>query len=376
MIAFRWLGFAAGLALVLITVASAIRAVVLPRGVPVRITRVVMRALRGLFHLRIRSSASYERRDAVMALFGPVSLLALLGAWLVLVGTGYAAMFWGIGHYSIRTAIVLSGSSLFTLGLAGGRGLPQVGLVFTEAGLGLLLLALLITYLPSIYASFSRREVMVTLNEVRAGSPPSGVEMIERYVRIQGLERLNQQWELWEEWFVEIEESHTSFPALAFFRSPQPDHSWVIAAGAVLDAAAFVSSTLDVGEPVAQANLCIRAGFLSLRRQAAFFGLPVDHDPRPDDPISVSFEEFASAYERIVATEAKVRGGVEECWKRWAGWRVNYDRVLVQLAHLTDAPPAPWSSDRPLPGGKRHKLRIATRRRSVEAVSREVPEDR
>src|SRR5437763_13568252 len=116
MIAFRWLGFAAGLALVLITVASAIRAVVLPRGVPVRITRVVMRSLRWMFHLRIRRSASYERRDAVMALFGPVSLLALLGAWLVLVGTGYTAMFWGIGQYSIRTAIVLSGSSLFTLG--------------------------------------------------------------------------------------------------------------------------------------------------------------------------------------------------------------------------------------------------------------------
>jgi hypothetical protein len=365
----RWLAFAVGLGLVLITVASAIRAVVLPRGVPVRLTRLVMRSLRVLFRLRIGRSASYERRDAIMALFGPVSLLALLAAWLFLVGVGYAAMFWGIGGHSVRDAVVLSGSSLFTLGFSIAHGLPQIGLVFTEAGLGLLLLALLITYLPSIYASFARREVMVTLLEVRAGSPPSGVEMVERYVRIEGLGRLNAQWERWEEWFVEIEESHTSFPALAFFRSPQPDHSWVTAAGAVLDAAAFISSTVDVGERVSQAELCIRAGFLALRRQAAFFGMHFHDDPRPDDPISVSFEEFAAAYERIVATEASVKGDLETCWKRWRGWRVNYDRVLVQLAHLTEAPPAPWSSDRPLPPDSPRRLRIATRRRQVEAAT-------
>src|SRR5438270_7940366 len=107
MIAVRWFGFAAGLALVLITVASAIRALVLPRGVPVRLTRVVMRSLRTLFRIRIGRSPSYERRDAIMALFGPVSLLALLAVWLVLVFIGYTAMFWGIGGHSLRTAIVL-----------------------------------------------------------------------------------------------------------------------------------------------------------------------------------------------------------------------------------------------------------------------------
>lgn len=37
-------------------------------------------------------------------------------------------------------------------------------------------------------------------------------------------------------------------------------------------------------------------------------------------------------------------------WRDFAGWRVNYDTVLVALAGLTMAPYAPWSSDR-LPGG-------------------------
>ena len=36
----------------------------------------------------------------------------------------------------------------------------------------------------------------------------------------------------------------------------------------------------------------------------------------------------------------------DECWRNFAGWRVNYDTPLVALAGLTDAPAVPWSSDR------------------------------
>jgi len=37
----------------------------------------------------------------------------------------------------------------------------------------------------------------------------------------------------------------------------------------------------------------------------------------------------------------------DQAWRDFAGWRVNYDLALVELARLTDAPPSPWSSDRP-----------------------------
>jgi hypothetical protein len=36
----------------------------------------------------------------------------------------------------------------------------------------------------------------------------------------------------------------------------------------------------------------------------------------------------------------------DQAWRDWAGWRVNYDRVLVSLTQLVVAPPAHWSSDR------------------------------
>jgi Fe-Mn family superoxide dismutase len=36
----------------------------------------------------------------------------------------------------------------------------------------------------------------------------------------------------------------------------------------------------------------------------------------------------------------------DQAWRDFAGWRVNYDAVLVHLAHVVRAPQAMWSSDR------------------------------
>ena len=234
MIALRIVVFIAGAALVAATLGAAIRTVILPRGIPSKLARVVFVVMRALFRLRIGRRATYERLDRVMAAYGPVSLLALLATWEGLVVAGYTGMFWGLGGRSIREGFYLSGSSIFTLGFRASGDLPAILLIFTEAAIGLALLAMLITYLPSIYAAFSRREAAVTSLEVRAGSPPSGVEMLERFWVLGRMERLSQEvWERWEAWFVDLEETHTSFPALVFFRSPQPDHSWLTAAGAV-----------------------------------------------------------------------------------------------------------------------------------------------
>jgi len=344
-IVLRVLAFPAGVALVVATLGSAIRTVILPRGVPAHLTRTVFISLRWVFELRTGRLASYERRDRILAYFGPFGMLALLATWLVLVFWGFALMFWGLNGGSLYDAMVLSGSSLLTLGFATHEGLTNVFLTLSEAALGLVLLALLITYLPTVYAAFSRREQAVTALEVRAGSPPSGVEMIARYWILENITRLAMVWERWEEWFADIEETHTSFSALVFFRSPQPDHSWITAAGAVLDGAALTTSTLDLPREV-QADICIRAGYLALRRIAEFFRIPYDPNPAPDDPISVTRGEFDEAYDRLAEVGVPLRADRDQAWRDFAGWRVNYDRVLVALATLTDAPSAPWSSDR------------------------------
>lgn len=346
MVVGRIVVFLLGLATVGGTLFSAIEAFVLPRGAPDPLSRFVFAVMRRAFDLLVGRMRTYEGRDRWMAFYAPVSLLALVPTWYVLVTLGYAAMYWALGAESWYAAVRLSGSSLLTLGFVLPEGLAQTALAFSEATLGLILVALLIAYLPTMYAAFSQREAAVTLLEVRAGQPPSAVEMLLRYNRIHGLERLSEQWLAWETWFAQVEESHTSLPALVFFRSPQPWHSWVTAAGAVLDAAALTRAAVDI--PLdAQADLCIRAGYLALRQIAAFFGVPFPADPSyPANPISVRREEFEAALERLAAESIPLKPDREQAWLDFAGWRVNYDAVLVGLARLTMAPLAPWSSDR------------------------------
>ena len=177
------------LAVIYLTLGSAVRTVVLPRGVPAKIGRAVFIGMRMVFRVRAGRNATYEKRDAVMASYGPVSLLVLLGTWMVLVFASYVGLYWATGAHHPRDAFELSGSSLFTLGFdRPGDGVSLV-MSFTESALGLFLLALLITYLPSLYQAFSRREALVTALEIRAGSPPWGVTMLERYWRLRSLDK-------------------------------------------------------------------------------------------------------------------------------------------------------------------------------------------
>jgi len=310
------------------------------------LTRLVFRSIRSLFDLLLKRAQSYAKRDRIMALYAPIGLLALLPTWLLLVTLGYTAMFWATGIQSWTQAFRISGSSLLTLGFATADHFLQIVLVYTEATLGLMLVALLIAYLPSMYSAFSRRESAVTLLEVRAGTPPSAVEMIKRYYRIHGLDRLGEQFQSWENWFAEVEESHTSLAALVFFRSPRPARSWVTAAGTVLDAASLTLSVVDTpADPRAQ--LCIRAGYLALRRIASFFRIPYHPDPHyPEQPISVSRAEFDAAYAELAAQGVPLIANREQAWKDFAGWRVNYDNVLLAMAKITMAPPSLWTGDR------------------------------
>lgn len=60
---------------------------------------------------------------------------------------------------------------------------------------------------------------MVTQFEVRGGSPPVPAIYLKRMHLIGWTDRLGSDLEAWERWFEQIEESHTSQPSLALFRS-------------------------------------------------------------------------------------------------------------------------------------------------------------
>jgi hypothetical protein len=343
--------FLVGLWIVFFTLTSAVRAFVLPRNDNVWLTRTVARVIRVLFRLRLRiqNAVTYEQRDRIMALYAPVVLLTLPVVWLVLVMLGYTLMYYASSTMSLHEAWRLSGSSMLTLGFFVSDSFQSLVLEFSEAMIGMILTALLIGYLPTMYSAFSQREVLVGKLIVRAGSPPSAVEMLARIYRQDGLDRLPDLLEEWEDWFITLEETHTSLSSLVFFRSPKPDQSWVTAAGVVLDAAALYLAAVQHSSSTVQVALTIRAGFMALRHIAAFFRIPFNPDPKPDDPISISRFEFDEAYNQLVAQGLPMKPDRDQAWRDYAGWRVNYDVPLLALAGMTMAPYAPWVSDRSLP---------------------------
>jgi hypothetical protein len=351
--------FIAGFLLVLGTLVSAIATFVLPRSDRSFLTRLVFRSLRRVFDFLLQFSTTYERSDAIMAYYAPLGLMLLLPTWYLLIGLGYTAIYWALGYDGLGESFRLSGSSLFTLGFSQPHSLLISGLAFSEGMLGLLMVALLIAYLPTMYSAFSRREQAVNMLEVRAGLPPSAVEMLLRFNRIHGLEKLSEYWRAWETWFADVEESHTTLATLVFFRSPDRNISWITASGTVLDAASLTLAVLDIPHEAA-ADLCIRAGYLALRRIANHFDRPNPQNPRfPDDPISIHRSEFDAVVAQLEAAGLPLKPNREQAWRDFAGWRVNYDSSLVEICGLVMAPFAVWSSDRGMVSMhpvKKHKI--------------------
>jgi hypothetical protein len=341
----RILAGAAGIVVVAVVLTSAVHTLIVPRNLRPTLVRLVFTTVRRVFNLVVRRLDTYEARDRVMAQYGPVALLTLLLTWLLMSGAGYTLIIWATSERGWRESFYSAGSSLLTLGFANPGDFPSVNAEFAAATTGIALIALLMAYLPSIYGAFSRREALVSKLAVRAGSPPSAVELLQRTHRIEWLEELGPFFAEWETWFAEIGEAHTSMASLNFFRSPRRDRSWLTAGGAVLDSASLTLAAIDVPyEP--RAGLCIRSGYLALREIADFFGIPYDPDPAPGDPISIAREEFDEALARLGAIGVPLKTDRDQAWRDFTGWRVNYDAPLLALCGLTMAPYAPWSSDR------------------------------
>lgn len=129
-----------------------------------------------------------------------------------------------------------------------------------------------------------------------------------------------------------------------------PLRSWVTAAGAVLDAAALTASTLQLPRDV-QSDLCIRSGFVALRHIANSFRVRCALEPKPMDPTHVPRAEFNQAYEHLAEAGVPLKPDREQAWLDFAGWRMNYNAVLLALADITMAPDSRWPSDLPGEGG-------------------------
>lgn len=330
--------------------ASAMRTVVIPRPERVWLTRITFEAARRSVRWVNRRITNRVRREQLLAVFGPAALLVLPVQWSLGAMVAFAAIFWGMGVGSVVEALELSGSSLTTLGFVATETTAVRLVAILEGLLGLGIVALMISFIPSLYATFSRREVAVGRLAVHAGRSPNPVEFILRLQEIEGLETFDKRWEEWEAWFVELSETHTSFPALVYFRSASPDRSWLTAAETALDTAALVTAT-ELLPRTGHSETMIRAGYMALRDIADFFDIDPELDPiagdNTFDGLSVERFQFDSLFQQLTAGGFATTVDADAAWRAFAGWRINYDRALIGLADLVGDVETHWDHHAP-----------------------------
>jgi hypothetical protein len=336
--------------LILAVWVSVIGTLMVPRPVGRRLIHWVMRLVNGIFRLAAAAAGEYRIRDRMLAGHAAAILVAQLGAWLGIAFVGCWLVMWPLVS-RIGTAFTAAGSSMFTLGFTEPAAGPPSAAVFFAALTGLTILTLQIAYLPALYAAYNRRETEVALLNARAGVPSWGPELLARthYALGTGISALNTLPELyaqWERWSADVAETHTTYLTLVRFRSPRPLSSWVTALLAVLDSAALFLALSPGAAPEVPARLCLRSGFSCLREIAMALGFDVPEEPEPDGQISLSYEEFLDAVERLRAVDFPIERDPAEAWPDFIGWRVTYERASYAIAAEIDAVPALWSGPR------------------------------
>ena len=348
---------------------SALKTVVLPQHGNPRLSQFVFALVyRLLVHRRRNDAAARSLRG----LYAPVALVTLPLAWMILMMLAFTGIFWGTAHLTWSRAFEISASSLTTLGFAEPTGTGRIGLAFVEATIGLGLVALLISYLPTIYSAYNGREKGTNRLRPVAGSPPDPQEFLRSLQRLGSLES-PEIWSTAADWMLDLEQTHTAFPILTYFPGSDSEQSWVATVGAVLDASALVvaASDIDMGEVFADAQkgplTVLVYGLPLIVRIATAVYIPLPPPTRlpdllsragqPPPPMSISRDEYDTALAALSGILVVPAGREEEAWRRFAWIRSAYDPALRALAGVTLASRAPWTTDRPAAVGSPRFIR-------------------
>ncbi len=340
--------FVAGLVICFVVVWDAFEAVILPRRVTrrFRLTRLFYRSTWGLWKLAAGLVPSKKSREALLGFYGPISLPLLVGVWAIGLVLSFALMHYGAGSAvdvvgtqpSFAVDLYLSGTTFFTLGI--GDVVPHSALAraltVLESGVGFGFLAIIISYLPVIYQSFSRREVNISMLDARGGSPPTAGELLRRHSYPEGLEALHELLEDWERWAAELMESHLSYPVLAFFRSQHDNQSWISSLTVILDTCALLRVGIE-GACERQAELTFAIARHAVVDLSQVFGTR----PRPLPEERLSPADLARIREILAQHGLKLRDG-NEANAQLTDLRRMYEPYVFALANHLSLPLPPW----------------------------------
>ena len=343
-------GAGLGVVVILATWGSVLSVLVVPRRSRDRLSRLVNAITDGVFRLATSRVRGYASRDRLLAGQAAALILLQLATWLVLFYVGFALVLQLFDAHGTAHAFAQAGSSLFTLGYTGPDTAELSIIDYLAAATGLVVVALQIGYLPTLYSAFNRRETEVTLLSSRAGTPAWGPEILARtrfgFTSADDGAVMDRFYLQWERWAADLSESHSNYPVLMRFRSPAKLASWLVALVAVMDSAALWLALSPDRAPTTEARLALRMGFSALRSLADTIGIPVELDPDPDSDLQLSYADYLAGIQRIASTSFVMDRSPEQAWPDFRGWRINYEAVAYALADRFDAVPAPWTGPR------------------------------
>jgi hypothetical protein len=329
---------ALGLAILIIVLWDGFETMVLPRRVTrkVRLARMFYRTTWSLWSGIGRRMAQNRRRETLLSIFGPLSLFLLFVLWGLSLLLSFGLMFYAAGAGGFWWCLYLSGSSFFTLGSA----LPATGLqkviTIAEGGIGMGFLALVISYLPVMYQSFSKREAVISLLDARAGSPAAAVELLRRHGHGHGMECLPELLRQWEQWAAELLESHVSYPVLMYFRSQHDNQSWLSALTTILDTCVLVIHGVE-GQAVWQAQLT----FAMARHAVVDLAQILRSAPRPPSPDRLPPADWKRLEEALEKAGVHL-GRDPEAGAKIAELRAMYEPFVNSLADYLLLRFPPW----------------------------------
>jgi hypothetical protein len=182
-------------------------------------------------------------RERMLAVFGPLLLIELLFVWALLQITGFGLIWWGLGEIptigGLGDAWYYSGVIYFTVGfgeIVPTELIPRAGAIL-QAFFGVITVALVIGYLPSLYAAYSDRERSLMTLDAGGTDRITPTALIMAWAPDADPKKIDAQFERWEQWAAGILETHSTVPLLALFRSHDQRQNWVTALGLLCDAA-------------------------------------------------------------------------------------------------------------------------------------------
>jgi hypothetical protein len=363
-----------GIVIIGVVLLDAFETVVLPRRVTrhfrltawfYRRTWIPWRKIAG----RIQTSS---RQQNFLGYFGPLSLILLLEFWAASLIFGFALLQYGIGgheqlsHEPITFGRIMyhSGQTFFTLGY--GDILPTSSLAralsVIEAGMGFAFLGVVIGYLPVVYASFSRREIQISMLDARAGSPPTATELLVRLAGTTENPAIDQLvldgcLRDWERWSAELLESHISYPVLSFFRSQHSNQSWLGALMTMLDVTSLVMTGIEGIHP-GQARLT----FAMARHAAVDLAQVVNARYDPAAAERLTDADFDVLRETLAAVGLKLRTG-DEARQKLDKLRSMYEPYLHSMGKNLMLSLPPWKH----PAKARDNWQAGPRDRMIQA---------